>query len=213
MWDPQFTLAELRAAVDEAHGHGLRIAAHAHSAEAIALAVEAGVDTVEHATWLVKGPDWDPRPEIAQQMAEQGTVFCHASSNDWRGLAAKIGETWARNLVGRAAWFDEYGVAQIAGTDAGVTSFTEAPAALARFTECGFAPGKAVEIGTVAGAKALGLSEVTGSLVPGLAADLLIVKGNVLADLSAVTRPLLVVVRGRQISPERPSEGVSVLSE
>lgn len=213
MWDPQFTLAELRAAVDEAHGHGLRISAHAHSAEAIALAVEAGVDTVEHATWLVKGPDWDPRPEVAQQMAEQGTVLCHASSNDWRGLAAKIGETWARNLMGRVAWFDEYGVTQISGTDAGVTSFTGTAAALAHFTEYGFPPGKAVEIGTTAGATALGLSTVTGSLTPGLAADLLVVAGNVLADLSAVTRPLLVVAQGRQISPGQPDEEVTDLSQ
>ncbi|MBN9754972.1 hypothetical protein Ae168Ps1_6033 [Pseudonocardia sp. Ae168_Ps1] len=202
MWDPQFTLTELRAAVDEAHGHGLRIAAHAHSAAAIALAVDAGVDTVEHATWLVEGPDWDPRPEVAQQMAEQGTVLCHASSNDWRGLATKVGEVWARQLMGRVVWFDEHGVTQIAGTDAGVTSFAGTAAALARFTEYGFPPGKAVEIGTVAGAKALGLDAVTGSLAPGMAADLLVVEGNVLADLSAVTRPRLVIINGQHVAPK-----------
>ncbi|WP_226358639.1 amidohydrolase family protein [Pseudonocardia sp. ICBG601] len=202
MWDPQFTLAELRAAVDEAHGNGLRIAAHAHSAAAIALAVEAGVDTIEHATWLVEGPDWDPRPEVAQQMAEQGTVLCHASSNDWRGLATKVGEAWARQLVGRVAWFDEYGVTQISGTDAGVTDFAGSATAVARFAEYGFSSGKAVEIGTISGAKALGLSHVTGSLVPGLAADLLIVDGNVLSDLSAITRPRLVISQGRHIVPQ-----------
>lgn len=203
MWDPQFTIEELRAAVDEAHGAGLTVAAHAHSAEGVARVVDAGVDTVEHATWLVAGPDWDPRPEVAQQMAEQGTILCHASSNDWRRLAAVAGEDWARRLGGRVAWFDSFGVTQIAGTDAGITGFGDSPAALARFADYGFSPARAIEIGTVAGATALGLAGTTGALRAGLAADLLIVQGNPLVDLTALTNTVRVVARGHQYTPEQ----------
>lgn len=201
MWDPQFTVDELSAAVEEAHSHGLRVAAHAHSADGITRAVQARVDTVEHATWLVEGPDWDPRAEVAQQMACQGTVLCHASSNNWRGLAESMGEEWARALGGRVAWFDSLGVEQIAGTDAGISSFSDSPSALARFSEYGFSPGKAVEIGTTAGARALGVGDTTGELRPGLSADMLVVRGSVLDDLAAVTEPLCVVARGERVDP------------
>lgn len=201
MWDPQFTRNELRAAVETAHDRGLRVAAHAHSAAGIARAVDARVDTVEHATWLVEGPDSEPQPEVAQQMAEQGTILCHASSNNWRGLAAMMGEDWAKRLGGRVAWFDSYGVTQIAGTDAGITPFDDSPAALARFAEYGFTSEHAVEIGTTAGAAALGLADTTGTLRPGLTADMLVVHGNVRGDLSALTDPALIIARGKQIQP------------
>lgn len=197
MWDPQFSTEALGVVVEEAHARGLRVAAHAHASESIAAAVDAGVDTVEHATWLAPGREIDRRDEVARRMAERGVVFCHASSNDWRGLATRRGERWAREMVGRLAWFDAHGVTQICGTDAGIGPFGGTARALTRFAEYGFAADHIVEIGTSAGAEALGLAGTTGSIAPGLAADLLVVDGDVTTDVEALCRPRLVVAGGR----------------
>lgn len=203
MWDAQFSCDELAAAVDEAHTHRLPVAAHAHASEAIIRAVQAGVDTIEHGTWLTNG-DWDPHDDVAKQMAKQGTVFCHGSSNDWRRLAKVIGETRARTLVARTAWYEAHGVAQIVGTDAGIGAFTSTAASVVRYAEQGFSPSRAIEIATTAGAGALGLENTTGTLRAGLASDVLVVSGDPLDDLHALTRPLLVLAQGQAYEPAQP---------
>lgn len=203
MWDAQFSCDELAAAVDEAHSHGLPVAAHAHASEAISRAVQAGVDTIEHGTWLTDG-QWDPQDTVAEQMARQGTVLCHGSSNDWRRLAKVIGETRARTLVARTAWYEAHGVAQIVGTDAGIGAFTSTAASIVRYAEQGFSPARAIEIATVAGASALGLETTTGTLRAGLASDALVVDGDPLDDLHALTRPLLVLAQGHAYDPVQP---------
>jgi imidazolonepropionase-like amidohydrolase len=77
----QYSVAELRAIVDDAHRLGRQVAAHVHGTEGIARAVEAGVDTLEHVSWL----DLEGRPgafdeQIAHEMARRGTVANIASS-------------------------------------------------------------------------------------------------------------------------------------
>lgn len=199
MADCQFTTAEIAGAVEEAHGHGLPVAAHAHGAERIARAVDAGVDSIEHGTWVTSDWGWDRRSDVAVQMAEQGTVLCAASPNDREFFARIGGDAWAHEMTSRVAWFEQHGVTQTLGTDAGtsISPFTDTPAALARFLENGISsPESAIEIGTVAAARALGLGTVTGALRPGLAADLLIVDGNPLNDLGCLERTCAVVARG-----------------
>jgi imidazolonepropionase-like amidohydrolase len=197
IWDPQFSEEELGVAVQEAHDHGLLVAAHAHSADAISRAVKVRVDSIEHGTWLIPGPDWDPRDEVAQQMAEQGTVFCHADPNDWREFVGLMGESNARMFVGRTAWYEKHGVPQVLGTDAGISVFTTSPSALVHFGEYGFSPERIIEIGTSAGARSLGLDGTTGTLRPGLAADVLVVDGDPLTDISALERTVGVFARGQ----------------
>ncbi|HWE89883.1 MAG TPA: amidohydrolase family protein, partial [Pseudonocardiaceae bacterium] len=71
MWQTQFTADDLRVVVEEAGALGLPVAAHAHGTDAIAAAVEAGVTTVEHCTWLRSGGQgYDQRDDIARAMAE-----------------------------------------------------------------------------------------------------------------------------------------------
>jgi imidazolonepropionase-like amidohydrolase len=203
MWEAQFGVAALAAAVDEAHRHGLRVAAHAHGTQSIRSAVEAGVDTVEHCTWLTGPGAFEPCADTAARMATAGVAVCPANSGDWRRLATAIGEDTARRLVGRIRWLADQGVPLIAGTDAGLTPFDDFPAALARIAEWGFSTAEIIEMATVRAATALGLSDTAGRLAPGLSADLLVVAGDPLADLTALRRPELVLARGRAHLPVR----------
>lgn len=203
MWEVQFGVAELAAAVDEAHRRGLRVAAHAHGTQSIRTAVEAGVDTVEHCTWLTGPGAFEPCADTAARMATAGVAVCPANSGDWRRLATAIGEDRARRLVGRIRWLADQGVPLIAGTDAGLTPFGDFPAALARTAEWGFSAAEIIEMATARAATALGLSDTAGRLAPGLSADLLVVAGDPLADLTALQRPELVLARGRAHLPVR----------
>ena len=68
--ESQYTCAEIAAAVDEAHAHGLRIAAHAHGGQGIADAMRAGADSIEHCTFFTAdGVDADP--DIIEELARR----------------------------------------------------------------------------------------------------------------------------------------------
>ena len=72
---PQYTVAELTAAVDEAHRLGRKLTAHAHGPAGIAVAVEAGVDGLEHCSFRVAGGR-HAEPQLVDQIAEQQIAVC-----------------------------------------------------------------------------------------------------------------------------------------
>lgn len=203
MWEAQFGAAELGAAVDEAHRLGLPVAAHAHGTQSIRDAVTAGVDTIEHCTWLTGPGQFEPCEDTAARLAAAGVVVCPAHSGSWHRLAQAIGEDRARALTGRVRWLADRGVRLIAGTDAGLTPFDDFPAALLRTREWGFTAAQILETATVGAADALGLAATTGRVAAGLDADLLVVAGDPLADLTALHHPELVIARGRLHTPYR----------
>jgi imidazolonepropionase-like amidohydrolase len=202
MWESQFGVEDLRVVVEEAARHGLRVAAHAHGTDSIVAAVAAGVATVEHCTFLTGPGTSDLRADVAAEMAARGIVACPATGGDWRKLAARIGEERALELFGRLRRLADHGVRVVPGTDAGLTPFDGLPATLGRYRDFGFTAVEILDMATSGAAEALGLAAVTGRLEPGLAADLLVVDGDPVADLDALTRIALVVARGR---PHRPS--------
>src|SRR5437868_2876191 len=75
---PQYTLAELRAAVEEAHALGRMVAAHAHGPDGIAVAIDAGVDDIEHCSFRVPGSPTgrDPRPALVERIAQKRIFVC-----------------------------------------------------------------------------------------------------------------------------------------
>jgi imidazolonepropionase-like amidohydrolase len=204
MWESQFTEAELAAVVAEAHTLGLPVAAHAHGTEAIEFAVDAGVDTVEHCYWLVDEDRWDRRTEIALRMAADGiAACCTAGPHDWQAQRAERGEAAARPRFDRIAWLDALGVPVLPGTDGGVRNavFDDFAGHLEMYEWLGFSPERVIELSTAGAADILGLSAVTGRVVPGLSADLLVVDGDPRRSTSVLRDVRLVIAQGRVVCP------------
>jgi len=140
----------------------------------------------------------DQRPEVVAEMARRGTVACTGSSADWRRLGALIGdEQRAFDLMSRVRGLAEAGVRVVPGTDAGLSPFDGLPAALGRHRDFGFSAEEILDMATSGAADALGLGAVTGRLAPGLAADLLVVDGDPVADLDRLADVRMVVAAGR----------------
>ncbi|MEA5362263.1 amidohydrolase family protein [Amycolatopsis sp., V23-08] len=198
MWESQFDARQLSVIVAHAASHGLPVAAHAHGADAIEAAVEAGVSTIEHCSFLTGPRSFDRRDAVAASMAAQGISACSTSSRNWRMIVEKLGDDTAQAMYGRLPWLEEHGVRLLAGTDAGLPGsvFDDPVGALELYEWLGFGRRRILEIATEDSAAGLGLAGVTGRLEPGLAADVLVVEGDPLASLAALRNPLLVLARG-----------------
>lgn len=194
MYESQFTTGQLGVIVAEARRAGLRVAAHAHGADAISSAVEAGVHTVEHCGWMSGPGSYDRREQVASTMAAKGIYACAALSQNWLPLYQRLGDRGPA-VFGRLAWMADLGVPFIAGTDAGLPGsvFDNYAGALGLYPWLGFRTEQAIEFATVNAAAALGLADTTGQLAPGLAADLLVVAGDPLTDLDALRDVRLVM--------------------
>ncbi|MEX2982467.1 amidohydrolase family protein [Streptomyces sp. C36] len=202
-WQSQFTTDELRVVVEEAHRLGLPVAAHAHGTEGITAAVAAGVDTIEHCTWMTDG-GFEAREEVAAAIAAKGIQVCPAASPNWRAFAERFGYERADAVFARVRWMAEQGISLIAGTDAGVpwAVFDNFVGSLEFFLHLGFTESRIIDMATAEAARALGLAEQTGRLAAGYRADLLVVDGNPLEDLGALRNIRLVLAAGRPHIPE-----------
>ncbi|MGK3205345.1 amidohydrolase family protein [Amycolatopsis sp. MEPSY49] len=200
MWESQFDARQLSVVVSHAASHGLPVAAHAHGADAIEAAVEAGVSTIEHCSFLTGPRSFDRRDAVASRMAAAGISACSTSSRNWRTIVEKLGDEVAQAMYGRLPWLEEHGVRLLAGTDAGLPGsvFDDPVGALELYEWLGFSRRRILEIATCDSAAGLGLTDVTGRLEPGLAADVLVVEGDPLASLAALRNPLLVLAQGRE---------------
>lgn len=190
----QFTLAEMRAIVDEAHAAGLPVVAHAHALEAVRQVAEAGVDGVEHCS-CVTDHGVDMPEDLAAALAASGIAV--DPTLGWapvpdaefaRAVLADAGLVWddALRMVGRA---HAAGVRLIAGTDGGIGAFKPhgiLPDALREFVAAGIPLAAALIAGTSAAAEACGLGGTKGRLRAGFDADLVVVGGTLREDIGAL---------------------------
>ncbi|MEV4864573.1 amidohydrolase family protein [Streptomyces ossamyceticus] len=201
-WQSQFTPEELAALVDEAHQAGVPVAAHAHGTEGITAAVEAGVDTIEHCTWMTSN-GFDLRQDVLKRIVDGGIAICPAVSPHWQMLPRFFGEERAAAMFDLVRQMAEADVRLIAGTDAGVqrAGFDGLVPALSFYAHLGLPNSKILDMATAEAADALGLGEATGQIVPGFRADLLVVDGDPLVDLTALKTVRTVVASGRRHDP------------
>ncbi|MFF8958690.1 amidohydrolase family protein [Streptomyces sp. NPDC014894] len=201
-WETQFSAEELAALVEAAHEAGLPVAAHAHGTDGIAAAVQAGVDTLEHCTWMT-ADGFDLRQDVLEQIIAQGIHVCPTISQHWPMLPRIFGAERAAEMFGLIRQMADAGVKLIAGTDAGVqrTGFTGIAGSLAFYEHIGLDRGRILDMATSEAAEALGVSDTTGRVAPGYSADLLIVEGDPLQDLAHLKAVEAVIARGSHLVP------------
>ncbi|MCI3270643.1 amidohydrolase family protein [Streptomyces cylindrosporus] len=197
-WRSQFSPEELQALVDEAHQAGLPVAAHAHGTDGITAAVEAGVDTIEHCTWMTDD-GFDLRQDVLKQIIDRDIAVCPAVSPHWQMLPRFFGEERAAAMFDLVRQMAEAGAKLIAGTDAGVqrAGFDGLVPALSFYAHLGLPNSRILDMATIEAADALGVGETTGRIAPGFRADLLVIDGDPLADLGALKTVRGVVAAGR----------------
>ncbi len=196
---PQFGRAELGAAVDEAHRLDLPVVAHAHGTQAIADALAAGVDGLEHVTFMTAdGVDEIPADVLAALAA--GPVVIGITLGIVPGTAP-LPAIAARlpKLTANLRRMYDAGATMIPGTDAGIGPGKPHDVlryAIGHLAQVGFSPAAALRAATSGAAEACGLGRRKGRVAAGYDADLLIVDGDPLTDPGARHRIQAVYVRG-----------------
>jgi imidazolonepropionase-like amidohydrolase len=181
--DAAFTLDEMRALVDEAHSLDRKVMCHALGGRGLRIALEAGVDSIEHGCYL------DEDAELIPMMAEKGIVFVptllvyeyHRESQAphvrerARALQAHHVDAVARALAA--------GVKVVAGTDAGGHGHPANAGELPLLVAAGLTPMQALQAATGWAAECLGLEGELGTVEKGKRADLVVVDGDPLRDM------------------------------
>lgn len=197
----QFTPAELSAIVETAHALGRRVTAHAHGADGINASLAAGVDSIEHGTYL-------DRESVALFKARGAflvpTLLAGATLEEWakaddgmlspqaRAKALQVGPA----MLDMARRAHAGGVRVAFGTDASVARHGTNAREFSLLVRAGFTPLEAIQSATVAAAEHLGLAAEIGTLAPGKAADLIAVQGDPLADVRELERVRFVMKGG-----------------
>lgn len=210
--NPQFTDDELEAIVECARDYGMTVAVHAHGTEGMKRAVLAGVDSIEHGTFMTD--------EVMQLMKERGTYLVPTiSAGIWvarkaeedgyfpeivRPKAAAIGPV-ARDMFARAA---AAGVKIAFGTDSGVSPHGENAWEFQWMVEGGMSPMRAIQSATLEAARLLKIDDRLGTLEAGKIADIVAVAGNPIDDI-AVTRKVVFVMKEGAVY-KAPAAGATV---
>jgi imidazolonepropionase-like amidohydrolase len=195
---PQLTPAELSAIIGEAHTWKRKVAAHAHGDLSARLAIEAGIDSIEHGTFLTESTLKLMKQKGVYLVPTRMAVYWVNKSADTYPpqIAAKARAAWAAHeTMFRMAL--KVGTPIAFGTDAGVYPHGQNAMEFGLMTELGMSPTAALLAGTREAAKLLGVEAEVGTLEPGKVADIVAVPGDVLANIRATEHPVLVMSRGR----------------
>jgi imidazolonepropionase-like amidohydrolase len=194
---PQLTIEELRAIMSEAHAWGRKVAAHSHGDLAAKLAVEAGVDSIEHGSFLTT-------PTL-QLMKQKGVYLVPTRMTQVWVLdkadtyPPKIGAKARAAGASHSIMFKnalKAGVPIAFGTDAAVYPHGINAQEFGDMVDLGMSPSAALLSSSQGSAKLLGIDGETGTLEAGKFADIVAVPGDVLQDIGATEKPVLVMKQG-----------------
>jgi imidazolonepropionase-like amidohydrolase len=209
--DSAFNLDEMKALVDEAHALGRRVMCHALGGPGLRTAIEAGVDSIEHGSYL------DEDPELIPMMAEKGIffvptftvyIFHREVSPPHVRVRGRDLEPHHIESLHRAL---EAGVKVGAGTDAGGHQHHINARELQCMVEAGMSSMQALQAATGWAAECLGIDRDVGTIQPGKLADLVVVEGDPLQDITVLQdlqRIKLVFKEGQRCVDRRASPAV-----
>lgn len=198
--NPQFTDEELAAIVSTAKDYGMKVAVHAHGKEGMERAIRAGVDSIEHGTYMDKN--------TMSMMRKQGTYFVPTiSAGKWAeekshiaGFFPDLVRPKAATIGGRIqqTFAEAYkaGVKIAFGTDAGVYEHGNNWREFVYMTEAGMPALEAIHSATIEGARLLGVADELGSIKAGKLADIVAVQGDPLQDISLMGKISFVMKAG-----------------
>jgi len=198
--NPQFMVDEVQAIVETANDYGMHVAAHAHGKEGMLRAVNAGVTTIEHGTYMDE--------EVMNAMVEKGTYYVPtilagnfvAEKAEEEGFFPDLVRPKAREIgpliqetFGKAY---AYGVNIAFGTDSGVSPHGENGKEFALMVEAGMPPAEAILSSVKTGAEVLGLSDQIGSIEAGKMADIIAVDDNPIENIQTLENVSFVMKDG-----------------
>jgi imidazolonepropionase-like amidohydrolase len=210
VWSRNITAEELSALVDEAHAFGKPVAAHCHTPDSVRMAVAAGVDTIEHCVYI--DDDAIARVVDSGKFVIPTLAFRQQKIIERRrrrGAPADVVAQMERLRDETSRTFQRYhraGALMAMGTDTNVEpGFGENALELEVYVNLGMSPMEAVRTATSNAARAIGRGDELGTIRPGMLADLIVVRGNPLGDISILsdTSNIRVVMKGGAVMVDR----------
>jgi imidazolonepropionase-like amidohydrolase len=200
--EAHFTPEEMKSIADTAHSLGLKVMAHAHGARGIEAAARAGIDSIEHGTYIDE--------PAARAMKERGTVlvptlmaFQGISERLGKGIYTPTVETKVRAVAEKARVFMsqamKWGVPIAFGTDAGVFDHGKNAGEFRLMRAQGMTDRQALASATTGAAKVLGMQNEIGRIAPGYSADMVAVAGDPTQDVTVLENVDWVMARGKVI--------------
>jgi imidazolonepropionase-like amidohydrolase len=193
----QLTQDEMNAIVSEAHTWGRKVAAHCHGDRAAKMAIAAGVDSIEHGTFLQDDTLLEMKRKHVYLVPTMSASYWTSQKVDTYPpvIAAKVRAASAQHqqMLQHAV---KLGAPIAMGTDAAVGPHGKNALEFSLMVKNGMTPAQALIAGTASGADLLGISDQTGTLQAGKSADVVVVAGDPLADIQVTQHPILVMKEG-----------------
>ena len=196
---PQYTVEELTALTEEAHSHGRKVASHAHGAQGIINALKAGVDTIEHASFISdEGIAMAKRQGTYLSMDIYNTEYILGEGEKAGFLPESLDKERMTGATQRESFrrAHQAGVKMVMGTDAGVYPHGDNAKQLSRMVRFGMTAAEALRAATYNAADALGQAGKFGALTVGASADIIAVDGNPLDDVTLLENVSFVMKEG-----------------
>jgi len=204
----QFSAEEILVVVDESHARGLPVTAHAHSLESIKNSLSAGVDSIEHCSFIT-AEGIDPDESVVADLVTSRTTVCPtlgvAPGATPPPAVLEMLRRTGTDYEARTRLFaglHESGVRLVSGSDAGINPGKRhgiLPEAVIGLVQGGVTPEAALTTATSSAAGACGLTN-KGRVLPGFDADLLIVRGNPTADITCLRSLQALYLQGNRVN-------------